>query len=204
MPVLVLNPTLAAELLSNREKSPEHRADEVWEGVTVIMPEADLEHDDIAGFFYRAFWAAFGETTPHRIQFRINVSDRVEGWIENYRIPDTSVFLSGNTAQRCGTHYAGGPDLALEVVSPDDRSRDKLDFYGRIGTREVIIVDRNPWQLELYQLRRGRLRLKGSIVPDDGKVLTSGVMPLSFQLLGGQSRPKIRIKHIEDGREWTG
>jgi Uma2 family endonuclease len=203
MPVLVLSPTLAAELLSEREKSPEHRTDEVWDGVTVIMPEADVEHDDIAGFFYRTFWAVFGEATPHRIHFRVNVSDRIRAWKHNYRVPDASVFLSGNPAQMCGTHYVGGPDLALEVVSPDDRSRDKLSFYAAVGTREVVIVDRDPWQLEVYQLRRGRMRLKGTITPGDGETVVSGVLPLRFQLVRSRPRPKVKIVHAQTGQEWV-
>ncbi len=113
MPVLVQNREIAKRLLKEREALGNQSRDEVWDGVTVIMPEADVEHDDIAGFFYRAFWSAFGESTGHHIQFRVNVSDRVRGWKQNYRIPDTSIFLTGNPAKLCGTHYAGGPDFAL-------------------------------------------------------------------------------------------
>ncbi|HJZ89765.1 MAG TPA: Uma2 family endonuclease [Gemmataceae bacterium] len=203
MPVLVQDRELAAQLLREREAAGDHTRDEVWDGVTVIMPEADIEHDDIAGYFYRTFWAVFGEATPHRIHFRVNVSDRVEDWKLNYRVPDASVYLSRNPAQMCGTHYVGGPDVALEVVSPDDRSRDKLGFYTAVGTREVVIVDRDPWRLELYQLRRGRMRLKGAITPGDGGTLASGVLPLKFQLIRSRPRPKVKIVHAETGREWV-
>ena len=92
----------------------------------------------------------------------------------------------------------------VEVVMPGDRCRDKLDFYAKIGTREVLILDRDPWQLELYQLRRVRLKLAGIIKPGDGKRLASGVMAFEFQLLRGRPRPKVKIVHTESAQEWVG
>ena len=204
MPVLVLSRNVAAKVLADREATGEHTRDEVWDGVTVIMPEADIEHDDIAGFFYRTFGAAFGVDPANRVHFRVNVSDRAEGWTDNFRVPDMMLFLAGNRAQAIGTHYVGGPDFALEVVSPDDRSRDKLDFYARIGTREVLIVDRDPWRLELYQLRRGRMRLRGAVAPGDTDGLTSSVVPITFELVRGRPRPRVKIVHTESGQEWVG
>jgi Uma2 family endonuclease len=204
MPVLVQNRDLANRLLKEREALDGPTYDEVWDGVTVIMPEADIEHDNIAGFFYRAFWAIFGTDPANRIHFRVNLSDRLEGWTSNFRIPDTMVFLAGNSAPACRTHYYGGPDIALEVVSPDDRSRDKLDFYAKLGTREVIILDRDPWQLELYQLRGGKMRLNATAKPGDGVVLSSSVGPLTFEFIHAEPRSQVKIIHMETGQEWTG
>jgi Uma2 family endonuclease len=202
MAVLVQNREIAQRLLREREALGNQTRDEVWDGVTVIMPEADVEHDDIAGFFYRVFWAAFGDAAI-RIQFRVNVSDRVRGWKQNYRVPDTSVFLGDNPARLCGTHFVGGPDFALEVVSPDDRSRDKLDFFAKVGTKEVLIVDRDPWRIELYQLRRGQMRFVASTTPG-GEAIPSLVVPVSFALVRSRPRPKVKIIHAETDQEWVG
>jgi len=204
MAVMVLNKELADEILEGRNGFDRpNRREEVWDEVTYIMPEANVEHDDIAGFFYRAFWAVFGIDERNRIQFRVNLSDRTVGWKSNYRVPDTMVFLAGNPAKLCGTHYCGGPDLALEVLSPDDKSREKLDFYALIGTREVIILDRDPWQLELYQLDQGEMKLAGTIEPGDGKKLSSRVGPIEYQLISSQPRPKVKIVHTKTGQEWV-
>jgi len=205
MAVMVLNKELADEILEGRNGFDRpNRREEVWDEVTYIMPEANVEHDDIAGFFYRVFWAVFGIDERNRIQFRVNLSDRTVGWKSNYRVPDTMVFLAGNPAKLCGTHYCGGPDLALEVLSPDDKSREKLDFYALIGTREVIILDRDPWQLELYQLDQGEMKLAGTIEPGDGKKLSSRVGPIEYQLISSQPRPKVKIVHTKTGQEWVG
>ena len=204
MAVMVLNKELADEILEGRNGFDRpNRGEEVWDEVTYIMPEANVEHDDIAGFFYRVFWAVFGIDERNRIQFRVNLSDRTVGWKSNYRVPDTMVFLAGNPAKLCGTHYCGGPDLALEVLSPDDKSREKLDFYALIGTREVIILDRDPWQLELYQLDQGEMKLAGTIEPGDGKKLSSRVGPIEYQLISSQPRPKVKIVHTKTGQEWV-
>jgi Uma2 family endonuclease len=204
MPVLVMSREVAAKLLAERRAAGDNRWDEVWDGVHVIMPEADIEHDDISAFLIYVFRTVFAADPGNRVHGRVNVSDRVRGWTTNFRVPDTAVFLAGNPARDCRTHYFGGPDLAVEIVSPDDRSRDKLDFYAAVGTREVLMVDRGPWQLELYQLRRSRMRLAGAAAVGEGDPLPSSVLPLSFQLVRGRPRPKVKVVHIETDLEWVG
>ncbi len=93
---------------------------------------------------------------------------------------------------------------ALEVVSPDDRSRDKLDFYAKAGTGEVLVVDRYPWQLELYRRRDDEMCLVGRIKPGDHRKLLSAVIPFEFQLLRGRLRPKIKIIHAGSEQQWVG
>ena len=204
MALVVLNSELAEQILADREASSGgRRREEVWDGDTFIMPDADNPHDKIASFFHGVFWTVFGLSEKHSLHFRVNVSDRDEDWKSNYRVPDMSLYLAGKRAKDSGSHWVGGPDFALEVVSPGDRSRDKLDFYARVGTREVLIVDRNPWRLELYQLSRGKMRLRG-MAPPGGSALASSVSPFTFQLVRSRLRPKIKIVHTETGQEWVG
>jgi Uma2 family endonuclease len=203
--VMVLSPYWAEKVLADREAlPPDSRREEVWDGVTYIMPEADNPHDKIAGFFYRVFWAVFGGDEANAIHFRINVSDRDKGWDKNYRNPDMCLYLAGTAAKDMGNHWVGGPDFALEVVSPNDYSREKLDFYAAVRTREAMIIDRDPWQLELFRLSRGAMRSRGTVRPDDGKTVKSAVAPFEFALVAGEPRPKVKIIHTETGQEWVG
>jgi Uma2 family endonuclease len=205
MAVVVLDRDFGKSVLSMRETGAEERfRDEVWDGVTLIIPEADNEHDDLVGFFRFVFRLVFAPEMGHRVHSSVNVSDRPLKWKQNYRVPDVALFLADNSADDRKTHWFGGPDLAIEIVSPDDKSRDKLDFYAKVGTHEVLVFDRDPWQLELYQARRGHMRPAGTIRPGDGKKLTSGVGPLTFQLLRSRPRPKVKIVHTETGQEWVG
>lgn len=123
--------------------------------------------------------------------------------MQNYRIPDAVVYLASNPALDRNSHWVGGPDLAVEIVSPGEDPHEKLDFYAGINTRELLIVDRNPWSLELYQLASGQLQLAGRSDLSDPAVLASGVLPLTFQLQPATPRPRIVVAHIPTGQTWT-
>jgi Uma2 family endonuclease len=151
MSIVVNDELLANELLAQRRTSGADRYDEVWEGVYMMSPLADNEHQRLVSELTSAIstaidWNGLGRTLPGA-----NVSDRRENWTRNYRIPDVLVFLNDTAAVDCGTHYHGGPDFAIELVSRGDRTLEKLDFYAAVGTRELLVIDRDPWQLTLYQ-----------------------------------------------------
>jgi len=203
MPAVLLDQGLVDRILKQRRALGNRARDEVWDGITYIMPEPNNEHQDIAMFFGTVFNLMFGLGTGNRVEGSPNISDCVEDWTENFRNPDMAFFAADGTAEDHGSYWFGGPDFLLEIVSPDDMSRDKLPFYSSVGTREVLILDRDPWQLELYQLRRARLRHVGTAKPGDGKILASHVVPLTFALVRGRPRPKIRITHTEAGKDWT-
>jgi Uma2 family endonuclease len=103
------------------------------------------------------------------------------------------VFLPGNPAEDRGSHWFGGPDLAVEITSRFDRSREKFDFYAKVGIRELLLVDRRPWQLELHRRNGDRRELVGRTGLDDPFALSSRVLPLTFRLISGPSRPKIEV-----------
>ena len=86
-------------------------------------------------------------------------------------------------------------------MSPGEDPHAKLDFYAAVGTREVLIVDRYPWALELFQLRNGRLESAGRSDVANPTSLASGVLPLSFRLVPDPKRPRIELTH-GDGRTW--
>ena len=101
----------------------------------------------------------------------VNVSDREVKWTKNYRCPDVAVFLPGNPAKDRGTHWFGGPDFAVEVISPTTGPGKKFAFYAKVGVRELLLVDRKPWALELYRLQDGVLKLVGKSIPETSAIL---------------------------------
>jgi len=201
--MIVLDQERIDEILAERRALGIRTNEEVWDGVTYLMPDPNNEHQDLAGDFLVIFKLLFCFGTENRAEATPNLSDRVRGWKKNYRNPDMAYFPADSLAVDCKTHWCGGPDFLLEIVSPNDKCRDKLRFYASIGTKEVLILDRDPWKLELYQLSKGRLRLTGMARPGHTKLLESRVVPLTFQLLRSRPRPKIRIKHTESDQEWT-
>ena len=133
----------------------------------------------------------------------VNVTDRHADWMDNFRGPDVVLYLPENPAINYGSHWQGGPDFLVEIISPGDLAWDKLEFYAKVGTREVLIVDRDPWALELYHLQDGVLELVGQSNLANPAVLASRVLPLTFQLREASPRPLIHIAHTSDGRTWT-
>jgi Uma2 family endonuclease len=131
-----------------------------------------------------------------------NVSDRPKRWRENYRVPDVAVFLKGTRAVDKNTHWLGGPDLAIEIVSPRDRSRKKLDFYAHAGTRELLLVDRNPWSLELFRLVGHELQPVGKSTVDAPEALETATVSLTWSLRAAEGRPTIEIAAVDGLRRW--
>ena len=203
MSVLILDPALAQEFREDRRTRQLDRWDEVWDGVLVVPAAPNNEHQRLVQRLSIPLSGIIDWDGGEQVQPGANVSDREEGWTKNYRIPDLLVFLAGNSAKDCGTHWCGGPDLAVEIVSPGDKPKEKLTFYAKVKTRELLIVDRDPWSLELYQLRSGKLQLAGRADLASPAVLTSGVLPLTFQLQPGTPRPKILVTHTTTGQTWT-
>jgi Uma2 family endonuclease len=168
----------------------------------MMAPLANNEHQDLQSGLTSAVYAAVATPGLGRVQAGANVSDRVEGWLDNYRIPDVVAVLPGSAARDCDTHWCGGPDFCVEIASRYDRSRDKLAFYGSIGVRELLLIDRNPWELELYRLNGGRLELVGRSNATQDDRLASEVVPLSFRLSPAVPRPKIDVAHRDGKQSW--
>jgi Uma2 family endonuclease len=203
MATLVIDPKIEEELLEQRRACRGDRFDEVWDGVYVMAPLANVEHMQLMGSLSAAFVNAFASQPEVRVFPGVNVSDRRKHWEKNYRCPDVAVVLPGSRAIDCDTFYFGGPDFVVEIVSDYDRSREKFEFYARIGVREMLLVDRNPWQLELYRLMGSELKLVGSSEPVGQQTLASEVLPLTFRLLARESaRPQIEIVKPASNERW--
>jgi Uma2 family endonuclease len=201
---LVIDPGMEQELLERRRASRGDRWDEVWDGVYVMSPLANLEHQELLMQISLAIRSALAEQSGVRVFPGVNVSDRKDDWKRNYRCPDVAVVLPDSRAVAYDAFFFGGPDFIVEIASDYDRSREKFDFYASVGVREFLLVDRNPWHLELYALRVKKLVLASRGEVADGKVLTSQVLPLSFRLIAPPTpgRPQIEIVRTSDGQRW--
>jgi Uma2 family endonuclease len=202
MSFLILDHDLGERLRAERAANGSDRWDEVWDGVYVMSPLPNNEHQKLVAAMVAVLqitvdWPGLGE-----VYAGVNVSDREDDWKENYRCPDVAVFMKGGRAVNRETYWLGGPDFAVEVISPDDRARDKIPFYEEVGVRELMVVDRDPWALELYAMRDSRLVLVGRSVPGQPEFLNSGVVPLAFRLVPGAPRPQIEIVHQSTGQKW--
>lgn len=203
MAVLIFDPMLEKRIRDERGDPSLNRRDEVWEGVLVVPPLPNNEHQRIVMRLANVFSSVVNCPGGDQVLPGANVSDRDQDWLQNYREPDVVVYLTTNPAKDSGTHWVGGPDLAVEIVSPGQDPRDKFAFYAKVNTREVLIVDRSPWALELYQLQGNTLVLVGKSDLANSAILASGVLPLTFQLRPGTPKPTILLTHTGTGLTWT-
>ena len=194
MPTLIADPGFEHDLKRQRAASGADRFDEVWDGVYVMSPLGDIEHQFLATRLAGILESVIGWPGLGLVLAGVNVSDRHHGWKRNYRIPDVAVYLNTTTARHHGTHWQGGPDFAVEITSHGDITRQKLPFYAAVGTRELLLLDRDTWTLELHRLQNGQLTLASSSTADDGQLLTSAVIPFTFRLTPGQPRPTLEVK----------
>jgi hypothetical protein len=202
MATVIMDRGYAELLRKERAAAGADRWDEVWEGTYMMAPLPNTEHQQVVNRLCSICEFVVGWGQGAIVLPGANVSDRSKGWEYNYRCPDVVVFLSNSAAKDHSTHWHGGPDFAVEVSSEDDRTRDKIEFYAKIGMRELLIVDRNPWQLELLRLARNSLKPVGKGSVKSRCILSSKTLPLTFQLVKGSDRPSIRVVHTVDGRAW--
>ena len=98
--------------------------DEMWHGRLVMSPQRKHGTPPLPGRNHGG-----GCSPPSRgrpgvgVYTDYNLSDRVEGWAKNFRLPDVGVYLAGNPAIDHGTHMQGGPDLGRRGCQRGPRTR---------------------------------------------------------------------------------
>lgn len=203
MVALITDQDLEDRLVAQRRANGTDKFDEVWDGVYVIAPMANNEHQDLVDELCTILtivvkWQGLGRVNPG-----VNVSDRTTNWQENYRCPDVAVFLNDTTAEDRNTHWLGGPDLAIEVVSPLDRTYEKLPFYAKVGVRELLIIERDPWAMIQYQLIDAELKEVSRSTNESAVSLASQVVPLAWQLQSTDGRLAIQVTHTDGKQSWS-
>ena len=202
MATLVTDPDLAEQLIEDRKVRGIDHHDEVWEGVYVMSPIANDEHQQLVTRLSTVLTETIDFSGLGEVRAGINLTSEPEDWKRNFRVPDVVVFLKVSQAVCHGAYWSGGPDLAVEIVSSGDQTREKISFYEKVGTRELLIVDRDPWQLELHRLVENKLVLAGTSSLADPTWLTSETVPLKLRLQPGEKRPAIELAHTSSEKTW--
>ena len=203
MTAVIADFDLQRSLIRRRRLRQEDRHDEVWGGVYVMNAQPNNVHQSLVSRLTFVFESVIGQPGLGMVLPGTNVSDRAKSWKKNYRCPDVAVFLNGTKAINWETHWQGGPDLAVEIASPRDQTWEKIEFYGSVGTRELIIIDRAPWAIELYRLNAAsQLSLVGRTDIDSTTVLETESVPLRWRLVAGPDRPLLEATALDGSKSW--
>ena len=170
------------------------RKDEIWEGIYHMSPDPSNDHQELVSWLCYVFVSALIGTGA-KVHAGGNVSDRVDAWYQNYRCPDVIVIQPSNPIQNRKAYWLGGPDFVVEVLSEGDDSVEKLPFYAKLGTREVLHIDPETKELTLLALRDGTMQPVGTSSLAAPNLVTSSVLPVSFQVTGDSTKPILRVQH---------
>ena len=204
MTAIIEDRGLEKEVIRRRQEIGADRWDEVWEGVYIMNPLPNPEHQDIVAAVGGLLMWLFRLTGDGIVFNGINYAADPDDWQRNYRCPDIAVFLAHNKGvKEYDTFYTGRADFLVEVVSPDDRVREKLPFYEKLRVHELLIIERDPWQLELFRYADGKLASTAVATVDNSSILTSERLGVTFQLLPGEKRPGIRLEHLKTNQHWV-
>ncbi|HID07452.1 MAG TPA: Uma2 family endonuclease [Armatimonadetes bacterium] len=158
MQAVIVDKSLVEELMERRRTIGADRWDEVWNGVLHMNPSPSPEHQRIEKLLLRILLEVVEDTAMGTVFHQLNVADPEKG-MQDYRIPDICVILPGSRAKIEETFIAGAPDFIIEIHSPDDETYEKLDWYAHQGVRELVIINCESKEVELYELCGGKLKL---------------------------------------------
>ena len=88
MAMLICDPWVERQLLAERQANGHDRWDEVWDGVYVIAPPPNDEHQELQTGLTSILQTVLGLSGLTEVRAGVNVSDRERGWEHNYRCPD--------------------------------------------------------------------------------------------------------------------
>jgi Uma2 family endonuclease len=143
--VLGQRPRELDEFIARRQALGQDLYDEVWEGEYHVAPGPSAEHgrvDDELSALLRPRARATGlvRTGPFNL-----------GQPDDYRVPDGGLHRGRPTGV-----YLPTAAVVVEVVSPDDETYAKLDFYAAHGIDEVVVADPRTRAVRVWQLVDGK------------------------------------------------
>jgi Uma2 family endonuclease len=174
-----------ASFMEERRRMGADRWDEMWDGVLHMVPPPSSWHQrfgtELLALLLPVAKARGLELSYETGFYRPACEER------DYRVPDL-VFARPEQYTKQGV---GGAELVVELLSEGDESREKLGFYAELGVSEVLLIDPDTREIELYVLRGGRLHVA---LPDDHGAVRSQVLGVSFTTAPG---PRLSLSWPE-------
>jgi Uma2 family endonuclease len=180
-------------ILEWRRRTGADRYDEMWKGVLHMAPVPNRDHQELA--FALAIWLRFNWAEPNHCQVYLERNIAAPGaWPNDYRIPDLVLVSPARFHIDCNEYFDGGPDAVIEIHSPDDEAFEKLEFYARVGVREVWIVNRDTREPRIHYLVNKEFELRK---PDSAGWLRSEVAGVETRATANEEL-EIRIAGRDD------
>jgi Uma2 family endonuclease len=173
----------ADELISMRDIG---RCELIY-GELVMMSPAGAEHGVVAGRIFR-FVAPFVEEHELGLTFAAETGFKLDEDPDLVRAPDVSFVRQDRISGRLPKgFFPGAPDLAVEVVSPDDTPRavgEKVSTWLAHGATSVWVADSSKMTIAVHHTGEKPIIFRLDQILTDDRVLPGFQMSLRrvFQL----------------------
>ncbi|WP_165486247.1 Uma2 family endonuclease [Frankia sp. Cppng1_Ct_nod] len=143
--VLGERPRVLEEFIARRQTLGQDTFDEVWNGEYHMAPGPSAEHGRVdyelsALLRPRARAAGLVGTGPFNLGRR-----------DDYRVPDGGLHRGSPSGVFLPTAA-----VVIEIVSPDDETFAKIDFYAAHGVDELVVADPARRTVQIWQLVNGK------------------------------------------------
>jgi Uma2 family endonuclease len=170
--------------LEERRKLGHDKKDEVWDGVIHMVPPPAFVHGSFGLELIVAMRPIAARRGLYATSDNMGLFDPIKP-VKNFRIPDGALSRPEHRVER----GLIGAELVIEILSPNDESRDKFDFYAAREVREVWICDPKSRETEVYALVDGSYVLVGVVEPA-AKAIRSPALDIELSIIDG---PLLRI-----------
>jgi Uma2 family endonuclease len=147
------------------------------DGQVVPMSPVSERHDEIAGFIYAILRGYLRRKKIRGRAFHDSFQMKLGAGLPS-RVPDVGYVRPERRHLVHGTYVEGPADLAVEVVSPESRVRDRVEKfreYQQAGVAELWLIDPFVRTAEAYRLSDARVY--ESVDLGDPARLTSEALP---------------------------
>lgn len=146
-----------------------------WVGGSVVVMSPVLDRNQDIADWLTALFRVFVEEERIGVVRSAPAAMRIR---DSAREPDLMFIAAAHLGRIRATHIEGAPDLAVEIIRPDSRRRDRADKfyeYEQAGIREYWMIEPGREQAEIYRLNeRGVYEPVPAVNPPR---LTSEVIP---------------------------
>ena len=133
-------PPEVQELIRRRKKLGQDIYDEVWEGNYHMVPGPHPRHSIVQGELFALLREPLQRTGLLLLAGPFNVGDK-----DDFRVPDGGVVRPPADETFLSTAV-----VVFEVLSPEDETYEKFDFYHRHRVGWLLIADPNTQRVWLY------------------------------------------------------
>jgi len=167
-------------LLDERHAKGLDKSDEMWGGELHMVPPPMHGHQAVGAELF----LVLGPLAKSRgLLPRYDPTGLFRPGADNdYRVPD-QIYARPELSSERGIE--GGASLVVEILSPNDETYAKLDWYASVGVGQVLVIDPSTRRVELFANRDGRM---APVEPDADGGLLIDALGLRAETVDGRLR----------------